>query len=488
MKFESFKLPFTSIESQEFCFDFRKIKKLYVAHKKSLSMSQKCCAFDRCILNGKCDTQHMCPDCKRYIHAICGCAYYEKNGQPVEDLTYPRKCFQCFAKNKYKKDDKDDKSKKSAEVAKPKAKKGSAKKKKATTRKESTPSKSSSKTSKQSPTPTKKKTKKKSSTTDNADQTPKSNKKDKEKSSEKTLKEASNSDAVVVVPTDIWSDEEKKKYHPGFFVPGDLKKGEIVLNQFAVPPSNVNANTKIIGIMVHIPTMFWGELILRSRWWKKESWNKELNEKNDEDIRRRVILNGKVIQKSTKPNYYDVAFVANVKNDDIATIPKSDIRRFIVIDENSSAASKTKTKRSKKNRNNADSDSDSSFDEEEDLIEVDEFVSEDENQVTDEENEDDNSGDEENDAEKQLWTRKDPRKKVDCVWKLIEDHRSTSYTRPITSSYVNNVRHGDWANLTPYEIFNLQLPEEEFELWTRFLIFHELSGIGWFISTSECIF
>ena len=40
-------------------------------------------------------------------------------------------------------------------------------------------------------------------------------KKDKE-SSENTPKEVTNSDGIVVVPTDIWSDEEKKKISSRF--------------------------------------------------------------------------------------------------------------------------------------------------------------------------------------------------------------------------------------------------------------------------------
>ena len=40
--------------------------------------------------------------------------------------------------------------------------------------------------------------------------------------------------------------------------------------------------------------------------------------------------------KSWIKNSYDLAFVANIKNNDIATIAKADIRRFTNIDENTS--------------------------------------------------------------------------------------------------------------------------------------------------------
>lgn len=63
-------------------------------------MSQDCCCFERCILNYKCDTQHKCVSCIQYIHAICGLEYYGSDGEVVEDLAYPRRCFQCSKKPK----------------------------------------------------------------------------------------------------------------------------------------------------------------------------------------------------------------------------------------------------------------------------------------------------------------------------------------------------------------------------------------------------
>ena len=61
-------------------------------------MSEKCCCFERCCLFGKCDKQHKCVSCKRYIHAICGEVYYGSDGEVVESLAYPRKCFECAEK------------------------------------------------------------------------------------------------------------------------------------------------------------------------------------------------------------------------------------------------------------------------------------------------------------------------------------------------------------------------------------------------------
>ena len=276
---------------------------------------------------------------------------------------------------------------------------------------------------------------------------------------------------TLILPASTWSPEEKEKYHPGFFIPDDLKKGEVVLNRYTKPPPNVNSNSKIIGKMVTVPAMFWGEQVIKDRWWKRRSWNNELNKMNVDDIRRRVVLYGKVIQASVKKNSYDVAFVANIGHDDVAIISKVDIRRFIYIDEMSAAAkikTKASSRRGKRDRQIADDDDDDSFEEDE-LVEVDEFESEDDIQISDVGEDDDSSDsdDEEEAARKLLWIRKDPRTKDDRVWTLVDDHTTTTYTRPITKSFVNNVRHADWSTITNYEIFNLQIPEGEFELWTR---------------------
>ena len=42
-----------------------------------------------------CDTQHRCKLCKGYLHAICGHEYFDDNGDVVEDLAFPRICNKC---------------------------------------------------------------------------------------------------------------------------------------------------------------------------------------------------------------------------------------------------------------------------------------------------------------------------------------------------------------------------------------------------------
>ena len=64
-------------------------------------VSVDCCCGDQCVVVGKkCDHQHKCFGCKQYLHAICGKPYYDKEGNVVEDLVYPRMCFKCHDKER----------------------------------------------------------------------------------------------------------------------------------------------------------------------------------------------------------------------------------------------------------------------------------------------------------------------------------------------------------------------------------------------------
>ena len=72
------------------------------------------------------------------------------------------------------------------------------------------------------------------------------------------------------------------------------------------------------------------------------------------------------------------------------------------------------------------------------------------------------SDDEEEDPD---FVRKDPRTKEIIKWELIDNHSSTNYTRPITESFVNCVQLGGWSSMTPAEVFFMQLPDNELEIW-----------------------
>ena len=475
-------------------------------------MSEECCAFNKCNLGGKCDRQHKCPDCLRYIHAICGCCYYDKaTGEPVDNLSFPRKCFECFAKNRYKKSSDDDSSAKktttpsTSKRSKKLPKNRSASKDPSKRTKDATPAKSSSKSKKNSSqsaskstskntskssaprstniknkgddrvskeaskrkkdkTPTKKSsTKPNSNTSKNPSKTPPPRTASKTPSKPSSTPQPSNKnkpdDNVLVINKNLWTEQEREKYKPGFYMDTDLKKGEIVLNRFSHCAPGVHANTRIIGKMITMPAMYWGEELLKTKWWTTPSWNKDLNKITMNDMRSKVILHGKVLGQSTKSNVYDVAFVANILDDEVSIVKRVDVKRFVVID---NPKEKDKSSPSRRTRNSIGDDSD---DDDDDLVEIDEFGSEEELQEDDDEAS--TSEEEEDKEEDLLWVRKESRVKIDRVWVLCDDHKTTQYTRPITPSFVNNMRQSDWESITPYELFLLQVPEGEFDLWSE---------------------
>ena len=65
------------------------------------------------------------------------------------------------------------------------------------------------------------------------------------------------------------------------------------------------------------------------------------------------------------------------------------------------------------------------------------------------------------------FVRIEPRLKVERKWNVIDDKVASNYTRPTTESFVNCVSIGGWANMTPAKVFNMELPRNEFRLWSQ---------------------
>ena len=59
-------------------------------------MANDCCCGSRCQLGGKCDSQHKCAFCDRFMHAICGHPLSEED--PKFSLCYSQYCFDCHDK------------------------------------------------------------------------------------------------------------------------------------------------------------------------------------------------------------------------------------------------------------------------------------------------------------------------------------------------------------------------------------------------------
>lgn len=64
-----------------------------------MALVNDCCCGADCLMKAKCDSQHQCPHCKGYLHAICGVALDEDD--PEWSIRYSRVCNGCHAgKNK----------------------------------------------------------------------------------------------------------------------------------------------------------------------------------------------------------------------------------------------------------------------------------------------------------------------------------------------------------------------------------------------------
>ena len=107
------------------------------------------------------------------------------------------------------------------------------------------------------------------------------------------------------------------------------------------------------------------------------------------------------------------------------------------------------------------------------MIEEDEFESEDDLQHSDGDGDNsDSDGDDSTSSNKDNgcdldFVRVDPRTKEERVWKVVRDVRSTNYCRPYTQPFVNCVSISEWKDLTPWNLFEMQLPRNEFELWAE---------------------
>jgi hypothetical protein len=291
---------------------------------------------------------------------------------------------------------------------------------------------------------------------------------------------------------EIFTEEERKQHYPGFFLVTDLKRNQTAADFYkgTVDPK-LGHKTRLINKIVHVPASYWGIDALKKKWWKDKSYNEKLRAMTYDQMRRQVVTVGKIIQKSTTDkNCYEVAFFANNSNDEISLISAREIRNFVHLESYEDQMKRKENEKSKKAKMKASSSSKSSSppkkkrrkssklsgnvqqeeeEDNEDLIEIDDFESEEDLFSSDEEEEEEEDETETapptNNIDPDLWTKKDPKLKVDRTWSVVPDVTSTTYIRPITPSYVNNVPNNEWNTITPYNLFMKQLPAGEIELW-----------------------
>ena len=364
---------------------------------------------------------------------LCGHHYYDKNGNVVEDLGFPRVCEKCHDSNP------NAPSHKPGDVASKDV------------RKEVEEVDSDTSTITEVTEISRKKKK------DDVDD-------DDEEEDEDEEEE------------EFFTEEEVKELMPGWFIPKNLKRNENVKDRYKENKPGVTSRSKIISKMVHVPASLWGVEKTNPKWWQHSRYVPSLRNKSIEDMTKRVVMIGKIVGKG-RQSYYDVAFVSNKDNDELSEIKVSEIRKYVLPDEGDSQ----KKKKAAKSRgginetagiDGGNDDDDDDDDDEDDLVEIDEFLSEDDLQ-------EDDGSDEEGDEEAPddtivedvidpaLFIRKEPRTKIDREWKVVDEVSATNYTRPITPSHVNEIPRDRWNTISNGELFLMQLPINELNQWTR---------------------
>ena len=459
----------------------------------------KCNNVNCKINNGLCDEQHRCYTCHEYIHMLCGHDYYDKAGNIVENLTFPKNCFRCHEVLKDK-DGGKNKSGNNKVRRQKKDRKGTTARKKASIR--------SSTNENEKETPTKSASPSKSneneiqnSTRGTKKRSTRSSFDSNEKKSTENKKDSNDQDdpeVTIVNKNDIFTFTEDIELNPGYKLVG-LKRGQKLMDLYSEIPPRYNSRTQVVDKIVNIPAEYWGEIGVKKdeMWWKSEIHDEEL-QKLSADEMKCCLLYGKVIQKTSRNNCYEVVLMSALE--EVCMIHAKDVRKFLYDDgaggkkKGSAQSSKGKRKerdgsstvsvsnkkgkvsRRRGNQSNItpitegdnESEEATSCNEDNIIEDDDEFESEEDLQESDvEEEESGTESERDSDEEDPDFVRIEPRTKEKRVWKIIEGHFATDYSRPITPSFVNSVRQGGWDDLSPGDIFLMQLPAQELQIWSR---------------------
>ena len=424
---------------------------------------------------------------------LCGVEYYDDAGDVVENLSFPRICYPCDEKGQVGKQrrGKGRKSKSNDGISSPKTASaagidsGSPKSPSTDLSNDKTITRSSGRRqqSTQKPSPRSKRQTSKKNTTSKESPPP-----------------------VVINTEEIFSKEESDEFYPGFRIVSDLKRGEKVKDRFNSIPESFHSRTSVIDKIVNIPATYWGDLATEDEskmWWKNDIHDDVLRALKPDEMNN-AILYGKVLQKAKYGTCYEVVLF-NAMNE-ICMIHGGEIRKFLYDDggggkksvgetaddgnddNSNNTSTKTRGNRKKKQKtshnprgrvstipeNEEGEDLAVEYDSDDLIEENDELSSEDDLQVDDRsESEDevsdetDNDDDQESDDDDPDFVRREPRTKEIRKWTVVENHTATNYVRPVTESYVNSVRLGGWNELSPADIFLMQLPDDEIRLWCQ---------------------
>ena len=456
----------------------------------------RCCEIGCLINKGFCDRQHRCPGCKLFIHAICGHDYYDKAGNVVENLAFPKMC------TKYHLADSNDGTTTPKKGSQTGNIRGGIGKDATSNGNEGEGNDSSSGGSKPN---RRNKRNHFSSGDNNVNKVAPAKKKihvptPNPNSDTETEFDDEDADSGTEIVDDFFNEEERKKFKPGYFLVNDLKRrGELLMDRLSMISPEFDDRCKLKNRVVNIPATYWGGedkiQSLKDQWWKTASHTDELRVLSPAQIMK-TLLFGKVIGKGNK-GCWEVCLLCAPK--EISMIHGRDIRNYLYVGESKSASSggesnkrsnnkvrrrvspRSRSKNSQMNNealnsiDEEDGEDELEYDEDE-LIEVDEFESEDDLQESDGDDSedaedlssDDDSSEGDNDVVDKDFLRVEPRIKVESKWNVVDEVRETNYSKAVIPSFVNTVEINEWKNKTPWDIFQLQLPENEFALWAKY--------------------
>ena len=316
---------------------------------------------------------HKCKDCHRFLHAICGHDYFDENGEIVEDLAFPKVCNDCYKKGA-----------KPGHSTPPLPPLTGPR----TRRRENMKDKTSKKVTRMQTSKKKgKKSNRRSETTDIEG-----------RDEEVVVMEEEDDDGakenidVDELPTDFFTEEERKLYPRGWFIPFDCHKYQSLLEKYSDLPTGISTKERnIIGRTVNIPAVYWGHDDIETEWWKAPCYEESLRMLSKEQMKGTVLI-GKVFNK-TKPNSYDVAFLSCSTTDYLSEVKASDIRRFLIVKSGGKKGSETSGRLKEGQINNAHHESDKEAENDEYMEEDDEYVSEEDVQEGDGSDEEENGTD-----------------------------------------------------------------------------------------------
>ena len=347
-----------------------------------------CCCLCK-INSGICDEQHKCKECKRFLHAICGHYYFDENNEVVEDLAFPKICNQCYLEKIEKDKSKGDKSPNATD-------------------------------------------------TDESDKDNENSNDDQNDNDNEDDSSEDNFTPMNKLQRTVFTMKELNDHNPGFYMIEDLSRNENILDRFTCP-SDLSSKTRLKGKLVTIPAMYWGEEDIKTGWWRGRKYHKDIQKLSDDEIKRTVLF-GKVT--GFQSSCYIVELMVNALDDEANMVKADVIRNYLYVEKKRSANSKKKKNaasskkagRKKDSEKNMEEEEDNEEEDEDNLIEDDEYESEDDLQYEDgsETLLDDvtNTNDSGTDDEVSDFNRVEPRTKIMRKWKVIEDKKSTNYSRP----------------------------------------------------------